>query len=265
MILLKALFIGVICMNKIINHYYERHGTGIPIIFIHPPGMGHVVFKYQKPLAKMFQVILYDLRGHGKSEYKDEEVTISLLSDDLHHLLDECQIDKAIICGYSSGGSIAQEFAIRYPNRTLGLILCGGFSEVSTFLLKNEFKAGIWLAKNHLNILSNILSYSHKVMKEDEIEIKDYVLMTNQTTLVNLYRNGLKYTCTERLKLIQAPLLLIYGDKDYYIHSYQKIYKSLVTNSDTVYIDNALHQIPTKNAIPFNHAISNFVVRKFSI
>lgn len=49
--------------------YYERYGKGRPIVFIHPPLMGHVVFKYQIELIKKYEVIFYDCRGHGKSTY----------------------------------------------------------------------------------------------------------------------------------------------------------------------------------------------------
>ncbi|OZM57415.1 hypothetical protein CIB95_08115 [Lottiidibacillus patelloidae] len=246
-------------MTKIINHYIEILGTGVPIVFIHPPGMGHVVFKYQKELANKYQVILYDLQGHGKSDYSGDPLTIPTLSENLSHLLEQCKIEKAYICGYSNGGFVAQDFAIRYPNQTLGIILCGGFSEVTTLLLKKQFEVGIWLAKNNLSLLASLLSFSHKVVKEDLYEMKEYFLMNNQKAIADLYTNGLQYSCTNKLEYIKAPMLLIYGNKDYYIHSYQKIYQEKVPNLKTVYINNAFHQIPTKKAIPFNHAIDHFL------
>jgi pimeloyl-ACP methyl ester carboxylesterase len=239
--------------------YYEVYGEGCPIIFIHPPAMGHVVFKYQKKLANKYRVILYDIRGHGKSTYEVRDMSISALADDVIQILNELKIEKAVICGYSSGGSIAQEVAITYPSRVKALILCGGFSEVSTFLLRNEFKIGINFAKEHLELLSTILAKSHRVTSDDEIEIKRYVMLTNKNALVELYKYGLHYNCTDKLSSITVPTCLIYGKNDFYIQPYQTKYKDRIKSLKVIYIDDVFHQVPTKKYSAFNHAIDTFL------
>ncbi len=94
--------------------YYEEMGSGTPILFIHPPGMGHIVFRHQQSLSSHFRIIMYDMRGNGKSSPSNRPITIPLLADDICRLLNTLDVKQAIICGYSSGGSIALEFALRY-------------------------------------------------------------------------------------------------------------------------------------------------------
>ena len=67
--------------------FYEEYGEGIPIIFIHPPGMGRKVFVYQQHLANHMRVILPDLSGHGESDTVEESVSISFYANEIMHLM----------------------------------------------------------------------------------------------------------------------------------------------------------------------------------
>lgn len=89
--------------------------------------MGHIVFRHQQSLSSHFRIIMYDMRGNGKSSPSNRPITIPLLADDICRLLNTLDVKQAIICGYSSGGSIALEFALRYPHKVKKLILIGGF------------------------------------------------------------------------------------------------------------------------------------------
>lgn len=83
---------------KDVNLYFEDRGEGIPLIFIHPPVLTGMNFKYQlEELAKDFRVIAPDLRGHGKSEASNRPFTYSLIVDDLKTLMKHLNIDKAIL------------------------------------------------------------------------------------------------------------------------------------------------------------------------
>jgi pimeloyl-ACP methyl ester carboxylesterase len=242
-----------------IQHYYEIYGDGIPLIFIHPPGMGHVVFHYQKSLSKYYKVILFDLRGHGKSSTSEEKATISLISEDILQFITHLGLEKVVICGYSTGGSIAQEFTINYPEKVYATILCGGFPEVNSAILKGEFLVGKWLASHNIPALANVLALSHMVTGEHGKMIRNYVLKTDKRVLENLYENGLLYKCTENLSAINTPFLLIYGDRDFYINKNQKLYERYIPHVETFLISNSFHQIPTKKAAIFNHAIHTFL------
>lgn len=242
------------------GHFVEVHGSGTPVLFIHPPQIGHVVFKYQRQLADQMQVITYDLRGHGKSEAAIDRITIKGLADDLKQIIDELQIEKVVLCGYSLGGSIAQEFAIRYPERTLGLIMSGGFPEVSTFLLARMFDAGIALTKaGKGELLARVLAKSHKVTKHDEELLFDYAMTADLKTVHDMYVAGKVYRSTERLHLITKPVSLIYGAYSHHFHPYIKLFKAKTPHAKVSFVSKTFHQVPIKRHEEFNHIIRKMI------
>jgi pimeloyl-ACP methyl ester carboxylesterase len=97
--------------------YYESVGNGPAIIFIHPPLITSRVFQYQmEDLKHRYQLILFDVRGHGFSNPSHQPVTYPLITQDLCRLMDHLQIEKAYLAGYSTGGSVALNALHRIPN-----------------------------------------------------------------------------------------------------------------------------------------------------
>jgi len=84
------------------------------------------VFDPVLPLYEQhFECIVYDNRGSGRSQATAWPMSIPQLAGDAARLLDALSIDSAHVCGVSMGGMIAQELAIRFPERVRGLILGG--------------------------------------------------------------------------------------------------------------------------------------------
>lgn len=247
------------------NLYYEKWGErGSTIVFIHPPAMGATTFFKQKSLSREFQVILMDARGHGFSDNGKGTLTISEWAVDVYHLLTELQVRQAIICGYSSGASVALEFARRWPEKTKGVVLTGGFPEVCTTLLRKQFHLGIQLAhKNYIGLLGQILSFSHATDLRHRRLIYDTILQVDPSLLQSLYESGLSYKVTDQLSQITVPLLLIYGRWDLYVHYYPYIFykqrKGLPT--DLVFVDRVAHQVPTRQSDVYNAIIKRFANR----
>ena len=96
--------------------HFETHGRGVPIVFIHPPLLTSANFRYQvAQLSEQFQVVTFDIRGTGKVSNRAYLSPMSLISEDIKQLMDHLKIDKAFICGYSTGGSVALEAMLTYP------------------------------------------------------------------------------------------------------------------------------------------------------
>jgi pimeloyl-ACP methyl ester carboxylesterase len=248
-------------VNQTMPLYFEEEGKGKSIVFVHPPGMGLVTFKKQQPLSESFRFITFDLRGNGKSGNTNERITIPLLASDIVHLLDHLGIEKTVICGYSNGGSIALEFALSHPERIEGLILIGGFPEVNTWLLRAEFLLGIYAAKlKMIPLIAKAIGTAHGESKSFKQELDQYFRLTNPEILHQMYAEGLKYNCTKRLQTLKVPLLLVYGAKDHYVHSYQKLFQQYVKQTDIVFISKSRHQIPTKFHNELNRVIKDFML-----
>ena len=244
--------------------HYHMYGNGpVTLLFIHPPGMGLVTFKQQIDLSKKFTILLVDLRGNGKSGLDSKQISFSLLAQDLADVLDGLKIDKAVLCGYSNGGSIALEFSYNYPSRTAGLILVGAFPKVNSILLFAEFMLGIVATKlNGISLIAKVIGNAHAHSKQFGRELEQYIKKTKASTLHQMYNEGVKYDCTSKLSSIDVPILLVYGQKDYYVHHYQKEFKALHHDTDVVYVSKAKHQVPTKFAKEFNAICVSFIENK---
>src|SRR5437588_756418 len=96
--------------------YYERSGTGAPLLFISGTG-GDLRVKpsaMDGPLPKHFDMLAYDQRGLGQSAKPDVPYTMADYADDAAQLMDFCSWSSALVMGVSFGGMVAQEFALRH-------------------------------------------------------------------------------------------------------------------------------------------------------
>ncbi|MHA6795572.1 alpha/beta fold hydrolase [Pseudonocardia bannensis] len=105
--------------------YYEVHGSRRPLILLHG-GMLTVdlTFGLVLPaLAEQHQAIGVELQGHGHTEDIDRPLRLDFLADDVVALMDHLGLERADIFGYSLGGLVATELAVRHPGRVDRLVL----------------------------------------------------------------------------------------------------------------------------------------------
>jgi pimeloyl-ACP methyl ester carboxylesterase len=76
-------------------------------------------------LAEEHRVIMMDNRGTGRSSKPDELYTIDMMAGDAAGLLDALGVSKAHVMGFSMGGIVTQGFGLKYPEKTMSLVLCG--------------------------------------------------------------------------------------------------------------------------------------------
>ncbi|MGA7192424.1 MAG: alpha/beta hydrolase [Anaerolineales bacterium] len=108
-----------------INLYYEKSGQGAPLLFIHGLGSSTQDWESQvKEFSKNYQVIVFDLRGHGQSDKPAGPYSMALFASDTAGLLNALGIKSAHIVGISLGGAVAFQLAIDSPSlvKTLTIV-----------------------------------------------------------------------------------------------------------------------------------------------
>ncbi|HEY7431150.1 MAG TPA: alpha/beta hydrolase [Streptosporangiaceae bacterium] len=106
-----------------INLYYETHGSGRPLILLHGGlGSGEMFGPILPALAEGHQVIAVDLQGHGRTADIDRPIDVRLMADDIAALIDHLGLDKPDVVGYSLGGGVALQTAIRHPDKVRRLV-----------------------------------------------------------------------------------------------------------------------------------------------
>jgi pimeloyl-ACP methyl ester carboxylesterase len=243
-----------------VSLYYEVEGEGLPIVFIHPFVMGHNVFMHQRPLATHYQTIFYDLRGHGQSSKGVLPITIDLLAHDLKKLLDRLGIEKAVLCGYSQGGLVAQEFALLFPERTHAIILSGGFSELNNFTPKFFISSIMAMARlGQVPMAAKLQAKLNKRFPQDEKRIYDYGKQADGKRAAQYCKAGLKYNSTHSLYRLKMPILLVYGSLETPMHHYRIPFERAAPQTQVVFIDKGTHQVPPQSFEKFNAAVHRFL------
>src|SRR6266545_3515972 len=101
------------------------YGEGTPVVLLHAFPLDSRMWLPQVEALGGYQAIVPDLRGFGAAREAAVEVTsMDLLADDIAELLDERELERAVLCGLSMGGYVALAFARRHPERLGGLVLC---------------------------------------------------------------------------------------------------------------------------------------------
>jgi pimeloyl-ACP methyl ester carboxylesterase len=123
---LMALFSAAVCAQQPVTGYapvngltmyYEIHGQGEPVVLLHGSYMA-IPSNWQEmiaALAKSRRVIAVEMQGHGRTADINRDFSYDNLADDIAAMLDYLKIGKADLIGYSMGGGVALNMAIRHP------------------------------------------------------------------------------------------------------------------------------------------------------
>ena len=107
-----------------IEIHYESRGEGRPLLLIYGlAGRGSGFAPQAAALSREFRVITFDNRGVGETDQPETPYSIPMMADDAIGLLDALGIERAGVFGISMGGMIAQEVALRHPQRVERLAL----------------------------------------------------------------------------------------------------------------------------------------------
>jgi pimeloyl-ACP methyl ester carboxylesterase len=124
--------------------YYETYGAGPPVLVLHG-GLGSIqgMSDQIRALASSHFVVAADSRGHGRSTDSDAPLSYSLMSDDMLKLLDYLQLDRVDIVGWSDGGIIGLDLAMRHPERVRRLVAISANYDLDGLLERPTLDADI--------------------------------------------------------------------------------------------------------------------------
>ncbi|MDE6124752.1 MAG: alpha/beta hydrolase [Eubacterium sp.] len=115
----------MILQTSKVNLYYEKSGTGAPLIMLHGNGEDHTIFnKAITVLKKHFTVYAIDTRGHGKSSPVDE-LHYEDMAEDIYEFICKLNLKKTIVYGFSDGGIVALILAIKHPEAISRIVASG--------------------------------------------------------------------------------------------------------------------------------------------
>ena len=195
--------------------YYEIHGSGEPVVLLHGAFMtisnnwtaswGNASTDWIAELSKTRKVIAVEMQGHGRTADIKRDLTYENLADDVAELLDYLKIPSADIIGYSLGGGVAMQCAIRHPEKVRKVV-----SISAPFRQDGMVKEG-------LDAFPNLTA---EAFKGSPIEIEYKKLSPTPDKFAD-FVNHIKATAlrpydfgSDKLKATKAPMFFIHGDAD---------------------------------------------------
>ncbi len=187
--------------------YYEIHGRGEPVVLLHGAFMTitNNWTGWIEELSKTRKVIAVEMQGHGRTADIERDVTSENLADDVAALLDYLKIPRADVIGYSMGGGVALECAIRHPDKVRKVVIIS-----STFRRDG-------MVKEALDMFPNLTA---EAFKGSPIETEYKKLSPTPDEFPKFVKRILATATKEhdiaadQLKATTAPMFFIHGDAD---------------------------------------------------
>lgn len=209
---------------------YIETGTGRPLFMIHGNGGDLTYFENQiGAFSDTRRVIAVDTPGHGDSPRGEGPFTIERFACDLKDLMTDMQIASADLLGFSDGANIALTFALKYPEMTDRLILCGANLDPSGLKPLPRF------------------AFRSAASQRNEKKAEIAALAASQPNIK-----------VEDLHNCRARTLVIAGTFDIIRKSHTKMIAENLPDSRLVFITGG-HSLPKEHPVPFNQAVRDFL------
>jgi pimeloyl-ACP methyl ester carboxylesterase len=190
-----------------LNMYYEVHGSGEPVVLLHG-GFMTITSNWAGwigELSKTRKVIAVEMQGHGRTADIPREPNSANLADDVAALLKYLKISRADLIGYSMGGGVAMQVAVRHPDQVRRVVVIS-----STFRRDGMTQEG-------LDALSNLTA---EVFKGSPLEAEykrlsptpdQFSKFVKRMVAADSRENDLS---ADQLQSTTAPMFFIHGDAD---------------------------------------------------
>lgn len=222
-----------------IKLHYTRQGSGPPLLLLHGNGEDGSYFTHQIGyFSRQYTVYAIDTRGHGQSPWGDAPFTMAQFARDLLDFMDEQELTRAHILGFSDGGNIALTFALAYPERVEKLVLNGANLDPSG--VKAHVQIPIVLGYRLASLFSG---RSPQAKQNAEI----LGLMVNEPHIP-----------AQALGDLRVPTLVIAGSRDMVKDSHTRRIAGALPGSQLVILPGD-HFIAAKNPRAFNEAVGAFL------
>lgn len=245
---------------------YLNEDTDQWITLIHGAGGSSTIwFKQLRSFKSEFNVLVVDLRGHGKSKFSfQRNYNFDLVTQDIIEVLDKLKIEKSHFVGISLGTILIRNIAEQYPDRIQSMILAGAvmklnlksrvlmklgivFKSIIPYMLLYKLFAFIIMPKkNHKKSRLLFIQEAKKLYQKEFI--KWFKMTAEIKPLLNLFRE----------KELQIPALYLMGAED---HLFLPSVKHLVAShrkSELIIVENCGHVVNVEQPLIFNEKSLNF-------
>lgn len=258
-----------------IDLFYEERGSGDPLLLIMGiTAPGAVWEKHVAVWEKSFRCILVDNRGVGNSSKPPGPYTTAQMADDCAGLLDVLKLEKVRVVGCSMGSTIAQQLAIRHPDKIRSMVLMCPWARcdnTAKAIFQHMVNCKARLRPEEFSLYIQLLIYSknswddgqmHSGLLEDR---KNAAQDTNPQPLIGLEGQAaacISHDVLAELGQINLPTLVIDGEEDAFTPSWMTLeVAQAIPNAELHLYKNSGHAFHWENIEDFNPRVRDWLLR----
>lgn len=246
-------------------HYLDQ-GEGEPLLLLH--GLGSCALDWQPQLEHLkrnYRVIAPDLRGHGENEPVREPFGMSDMAEDSAALLQELNISRCTVLGFSLGGMVAFELALHLPKVVQALIIVNSGPQLVLDTWQLRFKFWLRLAIIRVFGMRTLAAILGRNLFPGKQQLP--LLEQFKTQMEKMDRRSYCHTLgairnwsvVEQLDQLSVPVLIVTADQDYTPVSFKQAYALQLHDAELVVIENSRHATPLDQTERFNQVVSRFL------
>ncbi len=249
-----------------IDMHYEKIGEGQPVLFIHGLGSSSCDWEMQVPdFSKQYQVVTFDLRGHGQSQKPPGPYTMSLFAKDTAELIKSLGVAPVHIVGISLGGMIAFQLAVDYPESVKSLVIVNTGPEVVVRTMKDRWQVFFRFALVYvlgMRKMGEVLS-KRLFPKEEQASLRELFVERWAENDTRAYLNTLRaivgWSVTDQIHTIETPTLVVSADSDYTPVSAKEAFVAKMPQAKLIVVENSRHATPVDSPEKFNELVLSFL------
>lgn len=252
-----------------IELYYQVNGQGDPIVFIHGLGSSGRDWEFQtNHFGNNYQVVVFDVRGHGQSEKPPGPYSIPLFAQDTASLIRKLGIAPAHVVGISMGGMIAFQLALDAPELVRSLVIVNSWPEMVVRTWQERLQ--IWQRALIVQLLGmrkmgEVLG-GRLFPKEEQAAIREIFVERWAENDKRAYQKSMGalvgWSVSERIEQIACPVLVVAADQDYTPVESKAAYARRMPNTELVVIEDSRHATPAEHPLEFNRVLGVFLEKQ---
>ncbi len=252
-----------------IDLYYEIIGQGEPIVFIHGLGSSSRDWEMQIDMfSKNYQVVVYDVRGHGKSDKPSGPYSMTLFANDAIELIEALDIAPVHVVGISMGGMVGLQLVVDAPDLVKSLVVVNSGPELIIRTLKERiqfFQRDLIVRILGMRKMGEVLS-ERLFPKTEQGDIRKIFVERWAENDPRAYRESMRaivgWTVSEQIERIACPVLVIAADEDYTPVEAKAAYVKKLQCGEMVVIEDSRHATPAEKPEQFNEVVMAFLIKQ---
>jgi pimeloyl-ACP methyl ester carboxylesterase len=243
--------------------YYEEHGTpdGTPLVLLHGfTQIGSAWAKQLEAFGAHYRLLIPDLRGHGRTDNPGGAAAMNhrQFARDIIALCRGLDVEQAAFCGESTGAMLLLTLALEAAGLVSACILAGG-----TYFYGDELRAW-WQCQTPDTNFTREDQIRTMQARHTALGADHWRSVTAAWIGLGDHAHSEDFPEPEQLRAIQAPVLIVHGDRDFYfpVEVPTTLYR-LLSNAELCMLPHTGHEPPAERPAWFNAIVLDFLQRRY--